>query len=519
MKFFQSFIASIAVFLTAGSAMASTASVSGGQLHYTAANNEINAVLITLSGNTYTIEEVPPSTATIAAPPPGSSCTRVNTKKVTCTATITQLNVSLGNLNDILYNGTSTPIFALGGPGADEIHGGDGVDLIDGEGHTDTIFGRGGVDTLIGGSDTPNDGPWPNHLYGGPDNDWLIGGAGNDILHGGAGNDTLNGGHGADELNGDEDNDAIDGGGVAFGQSLRDLVAYTSAPSAVTIDMNSGTLNTGSAGTDTISNVQGVLGSPWADTLTASNQGSVLRGGEGNDTLYGRPGNDRLLGEGGTDTLFGRAGADYLAGGAGDDTLHGEEGPDYLLGDDDDAATPDGNDWLVDFTGNNVLRAGAGNDVLQAQNNSKDVVECDVGTNIVGTNDTALIDLSGTETAVVGCENISADTTAAAPPTNAYCPVKAIVQPVCVQCHNEPGQTFSARSLLTFSDTQEDSTTPGEKVWQRMKFRVSQPSSGIPVPMPLAGEGLASPLPAPERNVFAAWPGAAPNGGTGDTCP
>ena len=58
----------------------------------------------------------------------------------------------------------------------------------------------------------------------------------------------------------------------------------------------------------------------------------TLRGGNGNDLLYGYDGSDTLSGQNDNDTLYGGSGTDSLDGGAGDDTLVGGSGNDTLDG-------------------------------------------------------------------------------------------------------------------------------------------------------------------------------------------
>ena len=55
-------------------------------------------------------------------------------------------------------------------------------------------------------------------------------------------------------------------------------------------------------------------------------------GGGGDDKLVGGPGNDQLKGYVGDDALFGGPGDDRLLGGSGDDALSGGPGLDVLLG-------------------------------------------------------------------------------------------------------------------------------------------------------------------------------------------
>ena len=122
------------------------------------------------------------------------------------------------------------------------------------------------------------------------DADTLSGGDGNDTLHGGAGADSLDGGAGTD------------------------TASYATSTAAVTVDLSAGTGSGGTAAGDTLTAVENVTGSDYADTLTGDTGANSLDGGSGNDTLSGGDGND---------TLQGGAGDDSLSGGAGDDIIYG----------------------------------------------------------------------------------------------------------------------------------------------------------------------------------------------------
>ncbi len=98
---------------------------------------------------------------------------------------------------------------------------------------------------------------------------------GDDDLFGGAGNDRLAGGDG---------DDTIDGG------TGTDTVDYASADSAVTVDITlSGAQDTGGAGTDTLTDIEGVIGSAHDDTFAFSAPAAdavySVSGGEGFNTL------------------------------------------------------------------------------------------------------------------------------------------------------------------------------------------------------------------------------------------
>jgi serralysin len=134
-------------------------------------------------------------------------------------------------------------------------------------------------------------------------NDVLVGNQAANWLQGLGGSDHLDGGEGADILEGGVGNDTLIGGlGI-------DKADYRNATSAVTVNLSVLTAqSTGSAGMDTISGVEDILGSAFNDVLT---------GDAGSNSLQGKAGNDQLNGGDGGDTLVGGAGADLLNGGAG----------------------------------------------------------------------------------------------------------------------------------------------------------------------------------------------------------
>ncbi len=98
---------------------------------------------------------------------------------------------------------------------------------------------------------------------------------------------------------------------------------------------------------------------------------NVVRGTEGDDTLYGTAGNDLIIGLGGDDMLIGLGGNDVLIGGAGDDILEGGAGNDLLVGD-------GGNDILFGGTGNDALCGGDGNDSLEGEDGN-DILDGGIG--------------------------------------------------------------------------------------------------------------------------------------------
>ncbi|RLJ41690.1 Ca2+-binding RTX toxin-like protein [Litoreibacter meonggei] len=92
----------------------------------------------------------------------------------------------------------------------------------------------------------------------------------------------------------------------------------------------------------------------------------TLRGGDGDDVIYGEGGNDRLEGGDGDDTLEGGDGNDVILGGAGNDTADGGAGNDEIwMGSGNDTVEGGaGNDWIHGQSGNDTLNGGAGDDMI-----------------------------------------------------------------------------------------------------------------------------------------------------------
>jgi VCBS repeat-containing protein len=118
---------------------------------------------------------------------------------------------------------------------------------------------------------------------------------------------------------------------------------------------------------DTLSSIEKLVGSSYADNLLGDGGDNSLAGGAGDDTLSGRGGNDILMGDAGSDLLDGGAGNDQLDGGANADQLLGGAGNDVLLG-------GAGNDQLDGGTGDDQLNGGLGNDRLTGAGGSDQYV-------------------------------------------------------------------------------------------------------------------------------------------------
>ncbi|MBO9557869.1 MAG: calcium-binding protein [Caulobacter sp.] len=256
----------------------------------------------------------------------------------------------------------------------------------------------------------------PDHLIGGVDDDVINGLGGDDTLEGLGGNDQINGASGNDYLYGGAGADALDGG-ADF-----DLARYDGSLAGVTVDLTTGTGVGGEAQGDTLSAIEGLVGSGFNDVLKGNNLGNILyglggddslygvsdtdiqvggpdalNGGDGNDHLFvslasqivdGGPGYDMarydqfthgvdiatdrltsieaLLGSNFNDILAGDIGDNVLYGVDGDDTLVGRGGTDHLYGN-------DGNDVFIGDSSNSLMDGGFGLDMVRYENSQAGV--------------------------------------------------------------------------------------------------------------------------------------------------
>jgi Ca2+-binding RTX toxin-like protein len=299
--------------------------------------------------------------------------------------------IGIHNLEGSLFNdvltGDNAGDLIIGISGTDTIYGGSGKDTIWGDG---LLYGGGGNDTLRGGpaNDTLDGGKGINtasydnifpsvvvslaiagpqntggggvdtlthiqNLVGGFGDDSLTGDIHNNALSGGNGNDSLYGGGGNDTLDGGAGDDSLDGGtGI-------NTASYADATAGVGVSLaSSGPQATLGAGTDTLANIQSLIGSHFNDTLEGSGGANTLDGGLGKDTVtfadatssvtvslaIAGPQNtlgygvetlrsiENLVGSGHDDVLTGSTSVNALYGGAGDDTLIGGKGADMLTG-------------------------------------------------------------------------------------------------------------------------------------------------------------------------------------------
>jgi Ca2+-binding RTX toxin-like protein len=258
-----------------------------------------------------------------------------------------------GDGADIVFAGTGDDlVFAdagndivHGGTGNDVVHGGAGDDLLNGGGDADRLIGDEGHDIIhgddgsdivvasIGDGDDEIDGGAGNDIYdlsaatrsvavdleagsssgndtgvdsimaienlvGGSADDMLAGDANANALSGGDGDDRLIGRGGGDDLSGgngedtivatlDDGDDRIDGGA---GDDSYDLSA---AKKSVVVDLRAGMATGADIGTDSLSDIENVVGGTGDDVFVSDQHRNAFTGGGGADTfVLGRASND-----------------------------------------------------------------------------------------------------------------------------------------------------------------------------------------------------------------------------------
>ena len=288
--------------------------------------------------------------------------------------------------------------------GDDIIDGGDGVDQLrmdrapegveaDLSAGTVTVDGYGGSDT-ISNIENVRGSEFDDIISGDNEVNVLDGRDGDDLLSGGAGDDTLDGGSG------------------------QDTADYSGDTAGITVTLANNSVVDGYGDTDTLIDIERIMGSEFNDSLTGSDGDDYLEGGGGNDAIDGGLGDDVLIGGDGADTVDAGdgddtikyvGGADIIDGDAGNDEVSfdlvaannvvldlsnntatvgtdqisisdvenvvGTAQADNILGDEmsnriiggdggDAINGAAGNDWLFGSAGADLIDGGAGNDIL-----------------------------------------------------------------------------------------------------------------------------------------------------------
>lgn len=157
-----------------------------------------------------------------------------------------------------------------------------------------------------------------------------------ELIQGTAQVDTFIGDAGENSFRGLQGDDTLDGGA-----GIRDTADYSEderrgGTQGINANLAAGLIVDGFGDTDTVSNIEFVTGTDFADTMLAADTfGAVLDGRGGDDTLTGGAMGDILWGGGGSDTLNAMGGNDRIGGLAGsNNTVDGGIGFDaaYLDG-------------------------------------------------------------------------------------------------------------------------------------------------------------------------------------------
>ncbi|NTV50673.1 MAG: hypothetical protein HGB32_03230 [Geobacteraceae bacterium] len=309
------------------------------------------------------------------------------------------LGIAVANTGDALGDTYTNNMYGLKGSAFNDILianslnntiiGGDGNDLMEGLGGADSFNGGLGIDTVsyahatsgvimdlgtsglyiaVNSAGVVSDAATVAagvvtavDTYAGVEN--VIGSIFNDTLAGNSLDNVLNGGAG----NG---NDILDGGANTAGGF--DTASYAYATGAVTVSLAlSGSQNTINAGSDTLINIEGLLGSDNNDTLIGNANNNWIDGGDGADTLDGGTGVDTLSYASATTGI-----TITLNDLNATHTLSASNTQGDSLTDFENLIGSDYNDTLHGDSLSNVIEGGLGNDIL------------DGGANISGIGDT-----------------------------------------------------------------------------------------------------------------------------------
>jgi Ca2+-binding RTX toxin-like protein len=343
-----------------------------------------------------------------------------------------------------------------------------GSNTLNGTGENDTLLGFAGNDTIDGGAGA-------DYIFEGIDTSYLPSGngliygqnynfgLGNDVINGGAGFDVLDYsnrlnamqlnlsahsvtsgterdifqnieairlGAGADQVTGvqagvglflDAGADTLSGtAGFAYadGSYGTDLLDFSGAAQALTVNLLTGRYSLSGAAKGEITNFEIIIGARMAanlmiggiieNNLTGGNLGDTIKGADYNDLLSGLAGNDSIVGGLANDTLNGDGGNDSLSGGNEDDVLFGGNGADLLNGNtgSDDMYGGAGADILKGSSDNDRLYGGAGNDSMNGGYYSDSLYGGDGADLLYGNfDDAARLATSGTDTIFGGAGN------------------------------------------------------------------------------------------------------------------
>jgi Ca2+-binding RTX toxin-like protein len=144
--------------------------------------------------------------------------------------------------------------------------------------------------------------------------DVIVALAGNDVINAHGGDDLVCAGDGNDRIDaGDGFFDGIDGGAgddwIDGGDAALTIAIYKDSPGPVVVDLSARTAS--GDGTDTLANVNSVVGSDFDDVLTGDGRMNLIAGEDGNDTIRSGGGSDMVSGDAGDDVVDAARGATW----------------------------------------------------------------------------------------------------------------------------------------------------------------------------------------------------------------
>ena len=165
-------------------------------------------------------------------------------------------------------------------------------------------------------------------IVGSTSADTITGSSGDDIVRAGGGNDIIFGNGGTDDLDGGGGNDTYvltgSGSSINVENGFDHIILETGSTNIVIRNFE--------AGTDSSQKIAIKEGTASADLIIGSDMViDLIRGGDGNDEIYGFASSDFLFGGSGRDTLAGGSGTDFLFADTGGGSLSGGADGDYFV--------------------------------------------------------------------------------------------------------------------------------------------------------------------------------------------
>ncbi len=220
---------------------------------------------------------------------------------------LTSIEALVGSAFDDVLVGVDADEALYGGAGADRLDGRGGDDLLQGGAGADVLIGGEGIDSVDYSANAvavsinlqtgaSNGGDAEGDRFDGVERfigtgfaDTLIGDGGDQIFVGGAGGDRIDGAGGFD------------------------TAVYSNSAVGVKVNLATGAVSGGDAQGDSLSGIEAVVGSGFADTLTGDANANRLEGGAGNDIFDGGARADAMVGGAGDDS--------YVVDDAGDEVI------------------------------------------------------------------------------------------------------------------------------------------------------------------------------------------------------